>query len=131
MSVNQDEEAHSNSNTLGRFWRDYNYKKGISLGEKLQHTYQYLYEDLAENATTAALDLYPKMELFELKQEENDKRRQSVSKVCAGINSVVKELMEYNIEDVILSEKNMIAYCSVQKIASTTWTHFFLRTGPS
>ena len=123
MSINQDEEAHSY-----RFWLDYNYKKGILLGEKLQHSYQYLYEDLAENA---ALDLYPKMELFELKQEENDKRRQSISKVCTGINSAMKEFMEYNIEDVILSEKNMIAYCSVPKIASTTWTHFFLRTGTS
>ena len=47
------------------------------------------------------------------------------------MNSEVKELMEYNIDNVILSEKNMIAYCSVPKIASTTWTHFFLRTGTS
>ena len=84
---------------------------------------------MAENTTTTASSFYPKGELFELKEEENEKRREAISKVCAGINSVVKRFMEYNIENVFLSEKNMIAYCSVPKIASTTWTHFFLRTG--
>ena len=68
------------------------------------------------------------MKLTELKEEENEKRREAISKVCARINSVVKRFMEYNIENVILSKKNMIAYCSVPKIASTTLTHFFLRT---
>ena len=84
----------------------------MSPGENLQQTYEYL----AANNITNASYLYPKSKLFELKAVENDKRREAISKVCAGMNSAAKELMEYNIEDVILSKKNMIAYCSVPKI---------------
>ena len=66
---------------------------------------------------------------FVLKEKENDDRRKAITSMCSKLDSVVKEFMEFSLQDIFLSEKNMIAYCTVPKIASTTWTHFFLRTG--
>ena len=66
---------------------------------------------------------------FVLKENENADRRKAITSMCSKLDSVVRQFMEFSLQDIILSEKNMIAYCTVPKIASTTWTHFFLRTG--
>ena len=68
-------------------------------------------------------------EWFVLKEKENADRRKAITSMCSKLDSVVKEFMEFSLKDMFFSEKNMIAYCRVPKIASTTWTHFFLRTG--
>ena len=66
---------------------------------------------------------------FVLKEKENDDRRKAITSMCSKLDSVVRQFMEFSLQDIILSERNMIAYCRVPKIASTNWTHFFLRTG--
>ena len=66
---------------------------------------------------------------FDLKEEENVDRRKAITSMCSTLDFNVKEVMENSIETLFLSEKHKMAYCKVPKIASTSWTHFFIRTG--
>ena len=49
--------------------------------------------------------------------------------MCGGINPDVKKIMDKSMEKLIISTKTKIGYCPVAKVATTTWAHFFLRTG--
>ena len=55
--------------------------------------------------------------------------RERITKVCTKIEKEDKKKMERKIETVFLSKKRNIGYCRVTKMASTTWTHFFIRNG--
>ena len=66
---------------------------------------------------------------FEVKEKKNADRRNIITSMCSKLDSVVNQFMKFRLQFIFISEKNMISYCRVPKIASTTWTHFFLRTG--
>jgi hypothetical protein len=80
-------------------------------------------------STAGDVSTVTKSHWFEKKLEENVGRRKAIANICSEMNSLAKELMDFSIERLVFSEKNMIAYCPVPKVATTTWTYFFLRTG--
>ena len=104
---------------------DYNNTVNIISGEQEEHI-----KKEREKTTQTALYLnITQSEWFVLKEKENADRRKAITSMCSKLDSVVRQFMEFSLQDIIISEKNMIAYCRVPKIASTSWTHFFLRTG--
>ena len=85
-----------------------------------------------KNSTIMSVDIVTngtKSIWFQIKQEENEEQRKKLASLCSEVNYRVKEKIELSLTNIILSEKNMIAYCPVPKVATTTWYHFFLRAG--
>ena len=63
------------------------------------------------------------------KSDKHKTQRELVKEYCDNLSPLVKDVMNATLDNILLSEKNGIAMCRIPKIASTTWTHFFLRNG--
>ena len=66
---------------------------------------------------------------FDSKQEENEAQRENIARMCGKIDPDVRKMMIKSQKKLIISKNNKIGYCPVAKVATTTWAHFFLRTG--
>ena len=63
------------------------------------------------------------------KSDKHETQRELIKEYCDNLDPLVKDVMNATLDNILLSEKNRIAMCRIPKIASTTWTHFFLRHG--